>query len=212
MITNGQTGQFFSGIRQPFVYSLVPVIPTGGAFFSAPNPAFHQQYSCPGTVAERVLRGDLVLRDTVAPATKPMGHETPAAKSTTDPATIRSNVAFAWFSESSSNVPENSVAGSVTAPSSGIVKPQANPAGNAPAPVQQKPEDAPAAAAMIVAEADATDSASQKIAEVYFQRGLEAAAQQDTAKARFLFDMAARRASGDLSKRISERFAEIEAR
>lgn len=45
---------------------------------------------------------------------------------------------------------------------------------------------------------------SQRIAEVYYQRGLKAEGNNNTAKAKFLFRMAAERASGALLERIEK--------
>jgi hypothetical protein len=48
------------------------------------------------------------------------------------------------------------------------------------------------------------DSHSQRIANVYFQRGLDAKADKDIKKASFLFRMASKRASGALQERIEK--------
>jgi hypothetical protein len=55
---------------------------------------------------------------------------------------------------------------------------------------------------------DAT-SASQSIAQIYFQRGLDAEADKDVTKAGFLFRMAVERASGDLRDRIEKRLENL---
>jgi hypothetical protein len=196
MTTNGQTGYFFSGVRRPFVYSL-------GAFSSAPNPAFHQQFGCSGSVAERVLRGDLNLRNSINPATNPTGK---VQYIVVDPATGRSNAAFAWFKDSSI-----SSAGSATKPGSVTVEPEIESTGSQFIAKQHPSDEAAPAARIISSDTPATDSASQKIAEIYFQRGLDAAAQNDPAKARFFFDLAARRASGQFRQRVDDHLAGLSA-
>ncbi len=204
MTTNGQTGQFFSGVRRPFVYSLVPVVPPGGAFFSAPNPAFQQQYRLPSTIAERVLRGDAVLPESRSTArhgnTSNLSHPSHEAA---DPATVRTNTAYAWFRDKA-------------APRAPTSKPQSTSSKVPPAALDPSNENPVENQAALVAKRLATakpkpqpDSSdpgtnSQRIEKVYYQRGLDAEADKNIAKATFLFRMAAERASGELRDRIEE--------
>lgn len=204
MTTNGQTGQFFSGVRRPFVYSLVPVVPPGGAFFSAPSPAFQQQYRLPSTIAERVLRGDVVL-----PESRSAAHQgnklnvSHSGVSSTDPAAARKNAAYAWFSDKAATraptskpqtAPSNLTSAALNAPEEKPVENQA--ALVAKQSATTKPEPRPKFS-------DASTN-SQRIAQVYYQRGLDAQADKNIAKATFLFRMAAERASGELRDRIEE--------
>ena len=205
MTTNGQTGQFFSGVRRPFVYSLVPVVPPGGAFFSAPNPAFQRQYRLPSTNAERVLRGDVVLPESRSAAHQ--GNKSNVSHSgiaAADPAAARKNAAYAWFSDKAATRASTS-------------KPHVSPAALDPS--DEKPvENHAALVAKQVATAkpeprpDSSDTStnSQRIAQVYYQRGLDAEANKNIAKATFLFRMAVERASGELRDRIEERRRELQ--
>jgi hypothetical protein len=218
MLTNGQTGQFFSGVRRPFVYSLVPVVPPGGAFFSSPSPAFQQQYRQPGSIAERVLRGDVVLPKSHAAAQYVAGSN--GSHSTTglsDPATERANSAYAWFSNHSPNhVPasQRKPASKTTVPDDLIAPP---PPADFVAPASEPVTDPASSVSKLLKssnqEADPvpsnSTSASQRIAQVYFQRGLDAEADKNIAKARFLFRMAAERATGDLQERIEKRVQQL---
>jgi hypothetical protein len=204
MTTNGQTGQFFSGVRRPFVYSLIPVVPPGGAFFSAPNPAFHQQYRLPSSLAERVLRGDVMLPGSRSAAH--LGNTSSVSRTRiapANPAAVRTNAAYAWFSDNPpSRAPQN--------------KPQPTPSNVTPAtldvPTDKPVENQAAIVARQVAPnkpevsptSPAASSNAQRIAAVYFQRGLDAEADKNIAKATFLFRMAAERASGELRNRIDK--------
>ena len=209
--TNGQSGQFFSGVRRPFVYSLIPVVPPGGAFFSAPNPAFHQQYRLPSSLAERVLRGDVILpesRSTAQPGTTSNG-DSPAMTSA-DPATARRNAAFAWFIDR----PETNASATNSQPTT-------DNAGLCPtsAPEEKPIENQAALVAQQVGSADSEiapeanpkspSAHSQRIAEVYFQRGLDAEADNNLTNATFLYRVAAKRASGELKARIDRRLRSL---
>ncbi|MFT5323310.1 MAG: hypothetical protein ACI8P0_001159 [Planctomycetaceae bacterium] len=204
MTTNGQTGQFFSGVRRPFVYSLVPVVPPGGAFFSSPCPAFQQQYRLPSSLAERVLRGDVVLPESRSAAqqgnTSNVSHPGTASA---DPAAARRNAAYAWFNDkaatrASTNKPQPTPS---NVPSSDLDVPTDRPVENQAAIVARQiaPTKPGASPASTVA-----NSNSQRIAEVYYQRGLDAEAGNNVAKATFLFRIAAERASGELRDRIEK--------
>ncbi|NQV25124.1 MAG: hypothetical protein HQ518_12240 [Rhodopirellula sp.] len=207
MTTNGQTGQFFRGVQRPFIYSLAPVVPTGGAFFSTSSPAFHQQYELPSSVAERVLRGDLVLPPPRS-ATRSAAVHSPAhtENAPSDPAATRINAAHVWFQ----NTPQRN-----TAPQRSMAPPTPRSSVDAAQPEigdtlkPQEPEAGANNAAAFRSSSVAptpphADIASQQIAEVYFQRGLAAEAKADTAKASFLFRIAADRASGKLKDQIDQ--------
>lgn len=209
MTTNGQTGQFFSGVRRPFVYSLVPVVPPGGAFFSAPNPAFQQQYRLPSTIAERVLRGDAVLPESRSAAL--LGNKSNVSHSgiaSTDPASARQNAAYAWFSDKASTrastsnpqpAPSNLTSTALNASEDKSVENQA--ALVAKQVIASKPAPQP--------DSSDTSTNSQRIAKVYYQRGLDAEADNNITKATFLFRMAAKRASGELKNRIDQRIRSL---
>jgi hypothetical protein len=219
MLSNGQTGQFFSGVRRQFVYSLVPVVsPGGGAFFSSPNPALQQQYRQPCTVAEQVLRGDVVLPKSQAATQYVPGSS--GSNTTTDPydpATERANSAYAWFQHHSQNyvpvsqrkpttkvaVPSDLVA---PPPPPAFVDPVSEPLKNPLSNVSKLLASSNEEASLV--KTDAT-SASQSIAQIYFQRGLDAEADKDVTKAGFLFRMAVERASGDLRDRIEKRLENL---
>jgi hypothetical protein len=208
MTTNGQTGQFFSGVRRPFVYSLIPVVPPGGAFFSSPTPAFHQQFRQSCSIAERVLRGDVVLpdrRSNTQAATSDHSHSSAAPS---DPAAARTNAAYAWFTNNGQpRVPAGKPLATTNAPASPALAAQAdessenNAAQVARHVVPAKPTANP--------KSSAVSSSSQRIANVYYQRGLDAEADDNIAKARFLFHMAAERASGALQERIEKHLEQL---
>ncbi|MGZ0169460.1 MAG: hypothetical protein ACKVHE_07885 [Planctomycetales bacterium] len=204
MTTNGQTGQFFSGVRRPFVYSLVPVVPPGGAFFSAPSPPFHQQCRQPTSIAARVLRGELVLpRSNANSQNDSADGVSQSSAVSSDPHAARTNAAYAWFKDNS-----HTKAATVKYQSTGGVTAQAafkKPAG------QPNENAAALVAKRIVPSKPQTsetppdlNSNSDRIAKVYFQRGLDAEADKNVAKAAFLFRMAADRASGTLRERIEK--------
>lgn len=200
MTTNGQTGQFFSGVRRPFVYSLVPVIPPGGAFFSTPIPGIHQQLHQAGTIADRVQRGEIVLPE----STSTVGTRAMVHTAIDDATTARVNSAFAWFNESSRRALTPAQQASIPENSSGIPSPEGSPATNELIAIASK-FDIP----ITEATPSATDSSSQKITEVYFQRGLEAVKQSNIPKARFLLRMAQQRATGELRKSIETHISEL---
>lgn len=196
MTTNGQTGQFFSGVRRPFVYSLVPVVPPGGAFLSAPSPAFHQQCRQSTSIAARVLRGDVLLPPSNATIQNDPGYGVSHPSAVlSDPHAERINAAYAWFNDSSQSKPatlKHQPTAGVTAPAV-IIKPVENAAAVVARRVAlQEPKNSE----------PPPDSHSQRIANVYFQRGLDAKADKDIKKASFLFRMASERASGALRERI----------
>ena len=209
MLSNGQTGQFFSGVRRPFVYSLVPVVsPGGGAFFSSPSPspALQQQYRQPCTVAEQVLRGDVVLpKSQAATQYVPGSSGSNTTTDPSDPATERANSAYAWFQHHSQNY---AVSSDLVAPPpppafvDPVSEPLKNPLSNVSKLLASSDEEAS------LVKTDAT-SASQSIAQIYFQRGLDAEADKDVTKAGFLFRMAVERATGDLRDRIEKRLENL---
>ncbi|MDA1161549.1 MAG: hypothetical protein O3B13_00460 [Planctomycetota bacterium] len=203
MTTNGQPGYFFSGVRTPFVYSLVPVVPPGGAFFTAPDPAFHQQLQQPATIAERVLRGDILLPKShsaphpVAGSGNPPGTAAPA-----DPTVARTNAAFSWFQDNSQR--HISVANQHPAVPVTNLQPDLPPKHQTTNALTT--DELTDAGKPRVASASSREvSASQRIAEVYFERGLTAESQGDTTTAAFLFRMAAERATGKLKDQIDQK-------
>jgi hypothetical protein len=204
MTTNGQTGQFFSGVRRPFVYSLVPVVPPGGAFFSAPSPEFHQQDRLSGTLADRVLRGELVLPNSRRNAEAEMSIEELQEKQFgRSPEAARVNAAYAWFQ---------------SAPQSGQSPASENDSDRLPAePVtthvenllSNQSDEVAIPTEVVAASAAVVKSSSNRIAEVYLQKGLDAVAKKDFAKARFLFRLASEKASGGLKKTIQKHLAKL---
>lgn len=212
MTMNGQPGYFFSGIRRPFVYSQVPVVAPGGAFFSVPSAAFHQQMRRAPTIAERVLNGDVILprkSPTPQPSPLPVAHGGKGASSggTND-------AAFAWFMDSSTGVSQTSHASHQLER-----KPRSSPAsaeflaGSAAG-----PEPAPAVVAQ-VNEMDGTEqsvvggpAASDRIASVYFQQGRKAEEQGKLDRARFLYGLAIDRGDEELKSQIQDRLQLLKAK
>lgn len=201
---DGHTGQFFSGVRRPFVYPLVPVVAPGGAFFSAPSPAFHQQHRLPPTLAERVLRGEVLLPKSRS-ATRPgkPSAASPSALNIVDPTTARRNAAFAWFNDTPLPSPPQSKTLPPTDNSQAATgeampaEPDENQAAKVAGQIaDSQPERSP--------DSSIANANSQRIAEVYYQRGLKAEGNNNAAKAKFLFRMAAERASGALLERIEK--------
>ena len=201
---NGQTGQFFSGVRRPFVYSLVPVVPPGGAFFSAPSPAFHCQHRRSGTLAERVLRGELVLPKPRQREVSGVSIDESQGKQLgTSPEAARVNSAYAWF-QSSPQV--NQVSGSDSEssrlPEEPVKTHVENLLANHADDVAIPAEDAAGSNAVM-------KSSSNGIAEVYLKKGLDAVGKKDFAAARFLFRLASGKASGELQKTIQNHLAKL---
>jgi len=200
---NGQTGQFFSGVRRPFVYSLVPVVPPGGAFFSAPSPAFHCQNRRSGTLAERVLRGELVLpKSRQRAATGVSIDQSQGMNSGKGPETDRVNAAYAWF-QTSPEVDQKAgyESGSDSLPSEPVVshveKLLSNQANEVATPAKRP------------AGSDTVVKSSNRIAEVYLKKGLDAVEKKNFAAARFLFRLASEKASADLQKTIQKHLTKL---
>lgn len=201
---NGQTGQFFSGVRRPFVYSLVPVVPPGGAFFSAPSPAFHRQHRRCGTLAERVLRGELVLPKPRQREVSGVSiDESQGKQLDTSPEAARVNAAYAWF-ESFPQV--NQVSGSDSElsrlPEEPVKTHVENLLANHADDVAVPAEDAAGSNAVV-------KSSSNRIADVYLKKGLDAVEKKDFAAARFLFRLASDKASGELQRTIQNQLAKL---
>jgi len=196
---NGQTGHFFSGVHRPFVYSLVPVTPPGGAFFSTPDPALHRQFRRSGTLVERVLRGELVLptsRQREVPGVSVS--QSQGRQSGKSPETDRMNAAYAWF-QTSPHVDRK------TGNDSGSDRFPAEPVVTHVEKLLLNQSDEVAIPRNTAAGSDAVlKSSSNKIAEVYLQKGFDAVEEKDIATARFLFRLASEKASGDLLKTIQK--------
>ena len=201
---NGQTGHFFSGVRRPFVYSLVPVAPSGGAFFSTPGPALHRQFRRSGTLAERVLRGELVL-----PTSRPLEvpgvsfSQSQGKQSGKSPETDRMNAAYVWF-QTSPHVDQK------TGNDSGLDRLSVEPVVTHVEKLLSNQSDEVAIPINTAAGSDAVlKSSSNKIAKVYLQKGFDAVEEKDIATARFLFRLASEKASGDLLKTIQKQITKF---
>ena len=201
---NGQTGQFFSGVRRPFVYSLVPVAPPGRAFFSTPVPVLHRQYRRSGTVAEQVLRGELVLPTSSQREVSGVSiSHSQGKQSGKSPEADRMNAAYAWFQTSpyvDQKTGNDSGADRLTAEPvvTHVEKLLSNRSDEVAIPVNSS-----------AGSAAVLKSSSNKIAEVYFQKGLDAVEEKDIATARFLFRLASEKASGDLLKTIQKQITKF---
>ncbi len=196
---NGQTGQFFSGVRRPFIYSLVPVVPPGGAFFSAPRPEFHCQHRRSGTLAERVLRGELVLPSRKQrEATGVSINQSKGVNSGKGPETDRVNAAYAWFQTS----PE---VGQKAGKESSLDRLPPEPVvSHVEKLLSNQSDEGDNSTEVAVASDAVVKSPSNKIAKVYLQKGLDAVEKKDFATAGFLFRLASEKASGELQKTIQK--------
>ena len=202
---NGQTGQFFSGVRRPFVYSLVPVAPPGGALFSTADPALHRQFRRSGTLAERVLRGDLVLptsRQREVPGVS--FSQSQGKQSGKSPETDRMNAAYAWF-QTSPRVDQK------TGNDSGLDRLSVESVVTHVEKLLSNQSDEVAIPINTAACSDAVlKLSSNKIAEVYLQKGFDAVEEKDIATARFLFRLASEKASGALLKTIQKQITKFD--
>ncbi len=202
---NGQTGHFFSGVRRPLVYSLVPVAPPGGAFFSTADPALHRQFRRSGTLAERVLRGDLVLptsRQREVPGVS--FSQSQGKQSGKSPETDRMNAAYAWF-QTSPRIDQK------TGNDSGLDRLSVEPVVTHVEKLLSNQSDEVAIPINTAAGSDAVlKLSSNKIAEVYLQKGFDAVEEKDIATARFLFRLASEKASGALLKTIQKQITKFD--
>ena len=204
MTTNGQTGQFFSGVRRPFVYSLVSVVPPGGAFFSAPSPEFHQQHRLSGTLADRVLRGELVLPNSRRNAEAEMSIEELHGKQLDNGLeTDRVNAAYVWF-QTSAQTDQNLGSGSDS--DRLLAEPVITHVENL---LSNQSDEVAIPTEVAAAGAAVAKSSPNRIADVYLQKGLDAVAKKDFARARFLFRLASEKASGGLKKTIQKHLANL---